>query len=261
VLDDRDLVQIAGSASQEHLDAIAGRPSLSESVTDVLIDRGDRGVVHKVSANPGAHFSASGMDSLADKARTDVDLRELLVERPDLSEAAVEKLLPLVSANLVEKLAERGYSVGEKLPTAMAEQVGHRLANALRERKSNIRDTATLVQMVRSEDLTLDEAACLLAQNGRLVDLSALLSTFSNVDRDYLFSLLSRGQLQAVMILFRSLGLSWTTLEKVLSMRARKRGEASPLRPEIRADYETIDASAARRTLRFSHVRRTAGAA
>jgi uncharacterized protein (DUF2336 family) len=261
VLADDDLARIAGEASQDHLTAIAGRPHLSETVTDVLIDRGDRTVVRTVSANHGAQFSPAGMNGLAEKARDDVDLRELLVERPDLSQAAVAKLLPLVSADLVVKLAERGHEIGDALSPEMAEQVSHRLANALRERKTNIRDTATLVEMVRAGRLTLDEAACLLAQAGRLVDLSALLSTFGNVERDYLFSLLSRGQLQAVMILFRSFGLSWTTLERVIAMRAKKRGDANPLRPSIRADYEAINPSAARRTLRFSHVRRSTAVA
>src|SRR5580658_4794802 len=47
-LDDRDLLVSAGTKSQEHLFAISQRRSLSEAITDVLVERGDREVVHAV---------------------------------------------------------------------------------------------------------------------------------------------------------------------------------------------------------------------
>lgn len=257
VLNENDLVQLATRGSQEHLHAIADRPGLSENVTDVLVDRGDQRVARTVSANHDARLSPSGMDGLLAKAREDIDLRAVLVERPDLSQATVAKLLPLVSAELAARLAERGYDVANALPPDMVTTVGRRLTNALRERRSNIRDTATLVEAVRAGELMLDEAAFMLAQGGRLIDLAALLSAFANVDRDYLFGLITRGQLQAVMILFRALGLGWPTLERVLTLRNQKHGGgAAPA--SLRAEFLAIDAGAARRTLRFSHVRRAA---
>ena len=90
-------MRLAERGSQAHLTAIASRSTVPEKVTDVLIDRGDREVVHTVTANHGARFSDHGMDRLLDNAHDDVDLRELLVERPDLSSQSVDKLLPLVS--------------------------------------------------------------------------------------------------------------------------------------------------------------------
>lgn len=60
VLTDTDLAAIAVSQSQRHLMAIAERARLSESVTDILVERGDRGVLHAVSANDGASLSDKG---------------------------------------------------------------------------------------------------------------------------------------------------------------------------------------------------------
>src|SRR5689334_13138852 len=65
-LTDDDLVHLAKRGSQAHLSAIAGRSTLSEKVTDVLVDRGDQGVVRTVSANHGARFSDYGMDRLVE---------------------------------------------------------------------------------------------------------------------------------------------------------------------------------------------------
>ena len=42
--------------SQQHLLAIAQRNALSEQVTDVLVERGDRDVVRSVAQNDRARF-------------------------------------------------------------------------------------------------------------------------------------------------------------------------------------------------------------
>jgi uncharacterized protein (DUF2336 family) len=55
-LSDADLVENAATKSQDHLFAIAQRLRLSERVTDVLVERGNRRVIHKVAANGGALF-------------------------------------------------------------------------------------------------------------------------------------------------------------------------------------------------------------
>ena len=47
-LEDADLVTNANTKSQLHLAAISERKALSEAVTDVLVTRGDRQVVHTV---------------------------------------------------------------------------------------------------------------------------------------------------------------------------------------------------------------------
>ena len=61
-LSDADLVENATTKSQEHLFAIAQRLKLSEQVTDVLVERGDRRVIGKVVTNRGARFSLAGYD-------------------------------------------------------------------------------------------------------------------------------------------------------------------------------------------------------
>jgi uncharacterized protein (DUF2336 family) len=55
-LTDNDLVEIAGSKSQDHLGAISERKRLATAVTDILIQRGDTRVVRKLSQNEGATF-------------------------------------------------------------------------------------------------------------------------------------------------------------------------------------------------------------
>jgi uncharacterized protein (DUF2336 family) len=84
VLTDSTLAEIAKTKSQKHLVAIAGRPQLSETVTDPLVDRGSSEVAHKVTANPGARLSELGFVKLIGRAKTDKALAEAIANRIDL---------------------------------------------------------------------------------------------------------------------------------------------------------------------------------
>lgn len=83
-ISDEALVSIATSKSQKHLKAIAGRPKLSEVVTDVLVDRGDSEVSRRVSANLGARLSEMGFVKLINRAKKDRSLADAIAVRSDL---------------------------------------------------------------------------------------------------------------------------------------------------------------------------------
>lgn len=255
VLTDNDLLGIAMTAEQDHLHAIATRDKLSAVVTDVLIDRGNQRVVYSVSANHGAEVSHWGFERLLEKARADVNLQELLIERPDLSQDTVEKLLPLISESLTMKLVERGFNVGETPSADLMQMARQQFTLALRDRKSNIRGVAALVELVSRGELTLDQAVAELTAEGRLLDVATLLTKSANLELNDIFGVFTRGQLQTLMMLFRALDLKWSTLEGVLALRAKKMGTPNPASAEGARDYQAIDMSLAKRAIRFLQVR------
>jgi uncharacterized protein (DUF2336 family) len=103
-LNDDDLVQNATTKSQDHLFAIAQRLKLSEAVTDVLVDRGNERVVHRVVRNRGARFSLAGYGKLTNRARYDRKLTLALGERSDLPRQYFIKLLESASATVRARL-------------------------------------------------------------------------------------------------------------------------------------------------------------
>jgi uncharacterized protein (DUF2336 family) len=105
-LSDTDLVENAATKSQDHLFAIAQRLRLSERVTDVLVERGHRRVIHKVAANTGARFSLAGYDKLTQRARRDRRLTFTLARRRDLPRQYFLKLLETASASVRAKLED-----------------------------------------------------------------------------------------------------------------------------------------------------------
>jgi hypothetical protein len=259
-LSDEDLVRLAQRGSQAHLAAIAGRATLPKEVTDVLIDRGEREVVHTVTGNHGARFSQSGMDRLLGKAEEDVDLREMLVERPDLSPQIVERLLPMVSESLAMRLAERGHDVQGAIPADMVAALRQRFTMALRVRKENIFQVGAIIEEIRKGNARLDDSARQIAESGRLLDVASLLSTFARLEKDHVFRLLYKGQMQTILVLCRSLELSWPTLDAILAIRAVKNGENYFSDPKTRDEYAATDVATAQRAIRFLRVRQVAQA-
>ena len=83
-LTDNALAGIAKQKSQRHLLAIAGRARINDTVTDVLVDRGDNKVRHKVLDNEGARFSESGFARLVSAASQDKQLAAKVAKRPDV---------------------------------------------------------------------------------------------------------------------------------------------------------------------------------
>lgn len=82
-LTDAALVEIAKSKPQNYLSAIAGRPQISEPVTDVLVDRGTPEIARKVLDNQNARLSEYGFVKLLNRAANDKALATAIANRPD----------------------------------------------------------------------------------------------------------------------------------------------------------------------------------
>jgi uncharacterized protein (DUF2336 family) len=98
-LSDVDLVRIAKTKGQGHLLAIAARQRVNDVVSDVLIDRGNKNVLRKVTGNNGAKISEDSFARLITEAKADKTLAELVKTRPDIP----EELRPFVSVMLPGK--------------------------------------------------------------------------------------------------------------------------------------------------------------
>lgn len=83
-LSEETLCEVARTKGQLHLSAIAVRPQVTETVSDILVDRGDPEIVHKIAANPGARLSMRGFSKLIKRAENDRALAATLMQRADL---------------------------------------------------------------------------------------------------------------------------------------------------------------------------------
>ena len=85
-VEDSVLIDIARSKGQTHLLAIACRSQLASEVVDLLIARGDEVTVRYVANNKGARISDSSAVALAELAKSDVALADLIAKRRDITQ-------------------------------------------------------------------------------------------------------------------------------------------------------------------------------
>ncbi len=123
-LGERELLANAGGKSQRHLFAIAQRRSLSESVTEMLVERGDRDVVHTVVKNSGARFSDAGFRLLVNRAHGDDALATEVGKRSDIPRPHFLMLLEKASSAVRARLAAENPDAGATVEGIVAEIVG-----------------------------------------------------------------------------------------------------------------------------------------
>ena len=83
-LTDQTLAEIAGTKGQKQLVAIADRTKISEAVTDILVERGNSEIAHKLVANAGACISELGFVKLINRCKSDEALAAAIAKRTDI---------------------------------------------------------------------------------------------------------------------------------------------------------------------------------
>jgi uncharacterized protein (DUF2336 family) len=85
-LPDNDIAEIADAdrVDQNVLLRIAGRPELTEMVTDALLKRGNRAVQRAVIGNRGAHVSETGFARVIMGLNGDKEMAAAIAERDDV---------------------------------------------------------------------------------------------------------------------------------------------------------------------------------
>ncbi len=256
VLTEGDIVALAETSGDAHLQAIASRPSLTAKVTDVLIDRGSNSVLRTVSGNAGAEISEKGMLNLITRASADDDLSLALADRGDLSSAMMAKL----SALICDRFARGGEGADtDHVAANLPSRVRALIQEELRKRKDNIDSTDRVIAAVEERTLLLNDGLRPLFAGGRLLDVSKVVAHFLQFDRNFVFRQIATGEINTVVLMYRALDMDYTHLEATLALRARKRRDTGRTETVSRTDYDAIVQADAQRAMRFLKVRMTTG--
>lgn len=241
VLTDTDLAAIAVSQSQQHLVAIAERARLSESVTDILVERGDQKVLHTVSANEGAAFSDRGFDRLLERGEGDAAITGALARRSDLSPNRVQRVL-----RIVEQFSD-GSAAGPKTDDETVS-----LARQARQQRLEVKlllsDLATKVREV-------DDVLTMLADEDRAYHLAQVLAQIADISIEQALRVLMQRDVSGIAVACRSLGIGLTAFRALLQLRARRLYFSSRDIDDDVDAYTKLDLATAERTLRFLKLR------
>jgi uncharacterized protein (DUF2336 family) len=253
-LPEADLVDVAKTKSQAHLQAISARRILGEAVTDVLVGRGDREVARRVADNRGARISEKGFSRLITRAADDGVLAEKVGLRPDIPPPMFRELLSRAAAVVHMRL------LASATPAVKAE-IGDVLSKVAKEVGARIgpRDYSAAQRVVLKLNRAgrMDEAAlAAFCSDGKFEEAVVALATLARVPINVVDRLVGGERPDPVLILCKAAGLGWPTVKSIFLVRPDGKGTSSQGFDEAFTNYSRLSVSTARRVVRFWQVRR-----
>lgn len=257
-LSDKDLIAIAEENSQAHLMAISRRAELREQVTDILVRRGEQGVLHSLTANCGAHISDKGFGVLAARAEGDETLQENLIGRPDMPVAAARRLEGLLQGELKQRLKTMNSVAMRDDFEKYVARAKNRLENALRDSHEQRLEVRLLISAIRDEHLSLSEGVKKLAKENRPVHLGWLISDTADIPEAVVSNAIGKENGVPIAVMCKALELSEDSFRAVALMRCRRHRRNASEADRLVEQFGDLNLADCQRTMRFLKVRHAA---
>jgi uncharacterized protein (DUF2336 family) len=256
-LDDATLVDGASRQSQQHLLAIARRATLSEAVTDVLVQRGDRAVAVSAAENQGARFSPFGYSTLVQRAHGDSDLALAIWVRPEIPRQ-----------HLLELFAEASEAVRLNLETADRDRGGSLqgvIARASTRLQAGMREGSPAYVAARARVLALhasgqlDEAALAgFTCEGRFDETTVALSLMLDLPIGMIERAIVNRKTEQLLVLAKAIGLGWNSAKALLLLRAGGKGSSTPEIEQCCETFARLQQDTAKKAIQFYRLRERA---
>ncbi|MGZ3304951.1 MAG: DUF2336 domain-containing protein, partial [Asticcacaulis sp.] len=113
-----DLMHVVSTQGQAHLRAVSRREEVPESVSGVIVRRGDDDTLHTLLSNEGARLSRASNEEVVQRAQANPALHEVVVNRADMPPDLMNDMYFVVETRLRERIMQEN----EKLDPSVIEQ-------------------------------------------------------------------------------------------------------------------------------------------
>jgi uncharacterized protein (DUF2336 family) len=253
---DPDLKYIAETKSQAHLLALSTRLGINETLSEVLVRRGDGEVARSVATNRKARFSENAFTTLVKRAERDGVLAEKIGLRTDIPPRLFRQLLMQASDVVQKRLLARAK------PDTQAEirRVLAKVTDEVAAKAAPRNYTAALaaVQALHKERQLTEADVAEYAKTGKYEETIAALATVSAVPVEVVDRLMNGERADPVLILARAAGFGWRTVREVMNSRPGPKPSRETIEA-ARENFERLTAATAQRVVRFWQVRQGSG--
>jgi uncharacterized protein (DUF2336 family) len=244
-----DLLEIAETKSQAHLLAISGRSGIAETVTNVLVRRGDREVARSVAENRGALLSDASFTVLIARSDGDDVLAESVGQRPDIPPPLFRALLLRATAVVQQRLFASATPQGQAEIRSVLARVSNEIGIKAvpRDFREAQRTIATL--RLRGE---LNEGQILdFAKNSQYNEMVAGLADLCAVPIDVVDRLMVGERPDPILILCKSMAWGWPTARAIIGARLGRKANSNQGLDTAYSNFERLTAATAGRVIRF----------
>ena len=255
-LADPDLMYIAENKSQAHLLVMSSRLGISEALSDILVERGDRDVARSIANNQHAELSVNAFTALVKRAEEDGVLAEKVGMRTDIPPRLFRQLLiqasEVVQRRLLAKAKPETQSEIRRILAQVTDEVAAKAA------PRNYTAAFAAVRGLHKERKLGEADVAEFAKTGKYEETIAALATLCAVPVEVVDRLMNGERADPVLILARAVGFGWPTVKAILN--ARPGGKPSPQTFDAaRENFERLTATTAQRVVRFWQVRQRTG--
>ena len=218
VLEDADLLYVSRLCGVSHLEAIAHREEVSQQVTNELVRHGNLRVWEQVACNSGAKLSEKALQFLINRSKESSKIQMGLIDRPDLAEGTIHKIVKDAGENIRAKLIESGrQDLLSLLPDAQTKASQRVLSTSSTLGFEFENAMMRLIELKKRRPVTKRELVKAI-NKGDFPFVAAIFSDLSGLDIDEAVHWLSRREIDPAIVALRALGFERSVVESLLNV-------------------------------------------
>jgi uncharacterized protein (DUF2336 family) len=256
-LDVATLVEGARTKSQDHLLAISRREGLVESVTDILVERGNRAVAISTASNRSARFSDHGYATLVERSESDGDLAVCVWARQEIPRPHLLRLFAVASASVRSRLKAADPDKEGLIRDMVAKASEQFQAESRRHSAQYAAAEAAVRSLYKYGGLSVITLAE-FARGGKFDETTIGLSLLSNLPVGLIERAFTDAASDQILVLAKAMGFSWNDCRELLSLKAEVRHGAHDDLELCRARFTKLKSETALKTIQFYRLRERA---
>jgi len=250
VLEDEDLIEVIRYRTQEHNLAVAMRKSISENITDALVETGDESVITTLLKNSGASLSLATMEFLVEESKRVDAFQEPILRRSDLSPELAKRMYLWVSAALRQFILSN-FDLDKTVLDDMLEKTVQ--DTALDSAKTSHNRSDDLAEEVESEGLGLAKMMIRALKDGEVFLFEAMFRRLTGLRNTLVKRIMFEPGGEGLAIACKATGISTRDFATIFTLSRMTTSETSSVdntdTQRILEFYETITEKAAKEAL------------
>jgi hypothetical protein len=251
------LVANVCTKSQPHLLAISKRKSIEETVTDVLVTRGNQDVVSSVANNNGARLSDFGFLHMVKRAEGDSILAEQLGLRKDIPRHVFQQLIAKASDDVKKRLERERPTMVDQIQTSVTDVAGALQSKFGPVSRSYFVAKRIVTRQHQQGNLNEDSISG-YARFHKVDEVTIGLSLLCALPGDVIERALLDNNREMLLILAKALDFSWATTMSLLFLGAKDHRITAKDLNDMENEFGRLNIETSRSVLKFYQSRKNA---
>ncbi len=243
---------------QTHMLAISERKTIDESVTDVLVTRGNQEVVNSVARNNGAKLSDFGFLHMIKRAEGDSILAEQLGLRKDIPRNVFQQLIAKASDDVRKRLERERPNMVEHIQSTVTDVAGELQSKFGPVSRGYYVAKRVVTTQHRLGNLN-ENSISIYARSHKIEEVTIGLSLLCSLPVDVIERALPDRNRETLLILAKALEFSWPTTMALLFLGAKDHRITAQELKDLERDFGRLNIETSRSVLKVYQSRKNAG--